>query len=812
MSLPRSLLPAVLGIVLVPLSSPGAGGAPAHEPLPAGAVGRLGSACFRMPSHYDGAALSPDGRVLAVHEWPWTLLLLDTRTGKVRKRLEVRSGSRSMRYTSDGKKVVSCSYEDGVSVVDLVTGSEQHWRLAESTRREVTPLFSTDGKYMAQGYGNYIPGGLGYPLPRGVKSIKVWDLTTRKMVHELSPPTEWAGAALSADGKRLASWDSALQIWDLASEKVVRRIDVGPCGISFASFSPDGKHLAVIEANRMKSISVWELATGKRLHRLVARRDTVPPLVYSPNGKFLAAGSQDGLVQVWDLTTGERLGVAGGPRCELVSVALTDKGRGLAVGMYHETLCVWELPTGKMRTPLTGHRAAVTCLAFLAGGKTLYSGGRDGIYWWDVASQKTTRHWTSPDEYRFPDRGDFARFLISPDGRYLASIPGRDGMVSFLDPGTLHELFAVPTHQYDDRGPMSSFSRVGSCALVREVKDKGGIRHLLTIWDVAKGRRIRDIELGYVFDAVQALSPDGRLVALANNANRPDPTAKGLPPQTVGIWEVSTGKRIASLGSGEGLVMNLAFAPDSHSLVAVKEDGWVGAWEVGSDEWVALEQVPLSPTSHIAFSPDGRTFAVAGSDRESHEGEVGVWEVATGKLRVRYRGHRGEVQALAFSPDGRLLASGGADTTVLLWDRLRRPGEKLPAKGLEGVWADLNAPDPVRGHRALLRLLADPEKAVALLSRQLEPKAGKQVEGALKAALASGPGPEKHRRLEELLKRLAGGRRAPERVGPRRALEVLERLATPSAERLLETLGKSRPRTWLAKEAAESLRRLRARR
>jgi hypothetical protein len=69
-------------------------------------------------------------------------------------------------------------------------------------------------------------------------------------------------------------------------------------------------------------------------------------------------------------------------------------------------------------------------------------------------------------------------------------------------------------------------------------------------------------------------------------------------------------------------------------------------------------------------------------------------------------------------------------------------------------------------------------------------EAGKQVEGLmaayLKAALASKPSLEQHRRLQGLLKRLVKGRLPPEQVRPKRALEILERIGTRAAQGVLE--------------------------
>jgi hypothetical protein len=219
-------------------------------------------------------------------------------------------------------------------------------------------------------------------------------------------------------------------------------------------------------------------------------------------------------------------------------------------------------------------------------------------------------------------------------------------------------------------------------------------------------------------------------------------------------------------------------------------------------------------------SPDGQLLVAAGADVRGGGG-ASVWELSTGELVGKAEGHRGPTQAAAFSADGKLLATGGRDCTVLLWS----VGRVL----LRPLWADLRGGEPPSDNKAIaaalarrLRELAGAAgRARALLpglddddfatreraSRDLG-LLGQQAEPALRQALAEGPSLEARRRIEELLRRLAGGGPTTWSAGKvRAAVLVLERLEGPDGRQALDELARGPAGDLVSRAAREAVAR-----
>jgi WD40 repeat protein len=835
-------------LVLATFFPPSPAAADDTDPLPAGALARFGSARFRGDPDIAGAALSPDGKLLALPA-PRSVRLLDTASGKEVRRARAETGGArrgGIRFSPDGK-LLAVSHIGNLSVIDVMKG-EVVASLVPSGRLSDARLsvsFSGDGKLLAVG---------GTPLggpPTGVRdqlSVEVWNVFEKKSLTTVSASRgRWAEATLSSDGKVLATWgyadgqeddQPAVRLWDLSSGKELHALKIEADQVAGAVFSPDGKLLLVAEGG--SGLSLWEVTTGKRLRRLVARRGVGAALAFSPDGKLLISGALDGALQYWDAATGRRVGQCQGPPGALVSLACLGGDKVMAASLSNQAVSLWEGPSGRELSPRGGHDSAVHTLAFARDGKSLLSGGADGVRVWGLATGKQSRRLEGPPPDPMRTRRDGPACQLSPDGRYVVWSDELPTGLRVFEAASSREIAALGVEPYL-YGMNVAFAAGGDflAALGRTATGRGH-EVVMRVWDMKTGQEETITPpTGRLGRNVSALSPDGKVLALAAEELGREEASQTL------LWDVAANKKLTRVAAGPR-VRALTFSPDGTMLATAAADGSIRLW----DATTGHELRPLGPErgrypARLAFSPDGRTLAACGEG----DSRVVLWELVSRQVLAEFVGHAGATTAVAFSSDGLTLATGGTDTTVLLWDatgRAELAGDakaKSTADELPALWSALDSPDAHKAHAAMARLTAAPAEALALFGKELKPAAGKPpteketerliadldndsfdvrenasralglagnvVRPALLKAKKEKSGPERKRRLEDLLGALAPKEPPREMIRPTRALEVLERVGTPEARRLLEALAKGNPAAPLTAEATNTLRRLR---
>jgi WD40 repeat protein len=799
------------------------------DPLPEGAFARLGTGRFR--ADYDKkVAVAPDGKSLAVPHGKRGVRILDATTGRELRRWQAEAEVVGVSYCPTGKLLaVQLEAPHGVQLFSPDGRRSRSLPLKDS--EVLSAVFSRNGKVLAVVVA---PTG-------GDVLIHLFDPQTGKAMRSLRPiHRRAADVAISPDGKLLCHWGEEkigsdkdlrplVQVWDVSTGKELHCFDAGgPVGS--ATFSPDGKALVIAAGEG--SFQVWSLASGKRLRAFRGRSDATLWMGYSPDGKVLLASGAS--AQAWDVKTGQRIPLPVPPVQPDRFLAPTWTTDVRALRAYREggAVVLLDLFAGRAAGLGGQHHSAVTSLVFRGDGRLLSADAGATVLEWDRRGnlRRSVRRGADPVIREGPSS------TLSPDGKYVLSSSSDDPCRDLHELADGRKVLSFPEVLIG-----AVFSPDG--ALLAGAGGREMVWDTVFVWRLSTGEEV-SFSAGNQVLAL-AFAPGGKKLAVW--------TGDEDDQHEVRLVDVRTGKPCPAFvprkGEGVPAFPRLVFSPDGAFLAMVPFEGSVLVLDAATGALVRSLPFDGKDCSGAAFSPDGRTLALAQTRRGSDRSQVALLELSTGQKRWERSFDVWPITTLAFSPDGRVLATGHGDSTILLWDvtgrelARRNSARKLTARERSALWAELHG-DAEPSYRATRALAGAPGEAVALFRTHVRPdrskplpaetmarlireldsddfatreraavaleQQGEAAEKALRQALEGKPSLEMRRRLERLLGRLRRRVVPPEVLRVVRAIEVLEWIDTAEARQLLTELAKGRADRFQTREASKALARLRA--
>ena len=723
---------------------------------------------FTQSGRIVAVAFSPDGKLLAIGPGgpQFGVSLVDTKTGDIQQTLPGPvAQANCLAWSADGKRLALGSTLDK-SVREWDVTKKRFVKAHEIDLAHVLAVgFAKDGTLLA----------VGSPA-RERLLLHVVDVATGKPVQTLTGHKETIEAAdLSGDGTRVVSvgWDATVRVWDVAKGETIAELKGHKRGINTVSQSSDGKRVASASTREFK---LWDGETKELLSDLGGENSGAKLVAMSPDGAWLVSILRDGSAHLWDVekrsertaldrdtkatetaSTDTVVGVdksgapppTDAPEPEAIqALAYSRDGKWLAIAREDGRISIRTAADGRVHRELEAFGDVASSVAFSPDSKLLASGSFDKVIKiWKVESGEQVAELPGHANWIFG-------IAFSPDGQTLASA-SYDKTVRLWNIAEAKELATLNGHTAGVRAV--TFTRDGKLLI------SGGSDRTAIVWNIATRMPVATLKGHTAAVRDIACSPDGGTVATASEDatiklwKTEDWTeravAKGadgvmfwclaFSPQgrtlaggafdgTIKLFDPSDGRERSTLRGPTDAVTAVAFAPDSHEIIASSIDKSFRRWKAQSvsvtsgvtgetkapelkpaEAVTALNAITLKvgqPVLSLAFDKPGRQLAV-GTGGYRTAGALQLWDVskqekkwqspvfkfglpavtfsqngqqlaignftdnflrlynaADGEKLKELRGHRSKVHGVAYSPNGKYFATASLDNDIKLWD------------------------------------------------------------------------------------------------------------------------------------------------
>ncbi len=361
---------------------------------------------------------TPDHQLLAIAYEDGETHLREPKSRFLRGVLKSGARVRAVRFTQDGRNLVSAGDDGTVRLVDcsaaqtetslpcqpgiitsigfstdselLATTNDKNegrlWRVASGDSMAFPPNQSDQGVCCMA----FSPIGRTLAIGRTDGTASLVDAITGERRVDISWPQAMLRSLIfSPDGEMLAgSFEGgSICVWDTQIGKELHSMNTGHDYVQHGiAFSPDGKTLALQYADIVSRLDLtkWQLRAKE-----TRQSRELNCVAYAPDGKFLAIGTAK-QIEFWDTATDQQTAILPSHGGDIRSFAFAPDGRTMASANNIGELKLWDVATKQEMFSVVGHTGSVHCMAFSPNGKTLATAsvkpdGRGEVRFWHSA-------------------------------------------------------------------------------------------------------------------------------------------------------------------------------------------------------------------------------------------------------------------------------------------------------------------------------------------------------------------------------------------------------------------------------------------
>ncbi|MGC1246708.1 MAG: WD40 repeat domain-containing protein, partial [Spirulinaceae cyanobacterium] len=520
-----------------------------------------------------------------------------------------------------------------------------------------------------------------WQVANGQQLLSCQGQTGRVKTLAFNPP----GDLLASGGE-----DCRLRLWQVATGQCLQIWSGHENPINCLSFSEDNSFLA--SGSDDQTIKIWDIKTGECLQTLCGHNKRIHSLCFSPNNQILASSSDDQTVRIWDIKTGECLQPFFGDSSWLGAVTLAVQPYPL--GEYHpgdrpeacfvaatsddQIIQLWDINQGRCFRTLQGHEDNLSAFAFNPDSQILASSSDDGkVKLWDIPS-RTCRRTLNIGENVYsltfsPDQPILA--IGSEDqtvqlwdlnlGKCLRTLRGqRNKIISFaLNPD--QQILATGS---EDKTVQLWDLNTGSCAKIlaghldwvcslafspnQQVLATGSYDHTIKLWPITPAEGNENTTLRGHTDKIKVVvfSHDGKILAT------------GSDDCTIKLWDTTTGQCLHTFSGHNRWISSIAFNHNGSILASSSYDRTIKLWDVTTGQCLHTLCGHSDRIHTLSFNPTQLTLASG-----SHDQSIKLWDLNNGECWQTWPSRSQIIQAVTFNPQGQLFVAGSCDHQIQWW-------------------------------------------------------------------------------------------------------------------------------------------------